>query len=189
MRCAWSVVGIFFTMENIEEIWKPVLNYQGIYEVSNLGRIKSLSRIILRKNKYPALLSEKILKYGIDRYGYYIICLHKNQKQKTRTVHQLVAEAFLNHKPSGRKYVVNHKNFVRTDNRVENLEIITSRENTNKKHLKSSSEYTGVSWHKKNKKWVSSIFINGKLKNLGYFENEIEASKAYQEKLLTIKTN
>jgi hypothetical protein len=102
---------------------------------------------------------------------------------KTRTVHQLVAGAFLNHKPSRYELVINHKDFNRSNNNVDNLEIVTTRENANQKHLKSSSQYTGVSWDKNRNKWSSQIVINKKLKFLGRFINELDASKAYQKAL------
>lgn len=82
--------------------------------------------------------------------------------------------------------MVNHKNFIRTDNRVDNLEIVTSRENTNQKHFKNSSQYIGVCWHKASEKWHSSIHIKGKLKYLGLFLTELEAHNAYQNKLLSL---
>ena len=81
------------------------------------------------------------------------------------------------------KLIVNHINFIRHDNRAENLEIDTNRNNTNQKHLNSSSEYTGVSWNKKYNKWVANIRINGKLKYLGLFACELKAAKAYQDAL------
>lgn len=84
------------------------------------------------------------------------------------------------------KSVVNHKNFIRTDNRAVNLEIVTSRENSNLKHLKSSSQFTGVSWYKRSKKWVAMITNEGKNKNLGYFTDEKEAHNAYQNALKQI---
>lgn len=168
------------------EIWKTVKGYEGIYQISNLGNVKSLSRITLHKGKYPITTKEKILKFSIDTYGYYHFRLFYNGKGKVKKVHQLVAEAFLNHKPDGYNLVVNHKNFIKTDNRVENLEIVTQRENTNQKHIKSSSQYTGVCLDKQMKKWRSSIRINGKSKFLGLFNTEIEASDAYQLKLKSL---
>lgn len=150
------------------EVWKSIKDYSN-YEVSNLGRVKSL--------KYG---KERILKIGIDKGGYSIVVLCQKSILKTRTVHQLVAESFLNHIPNGKINVVNHKNFIRTDNRLENLEIITMRENSNKKHLKTSSQYVGVGLYKPNNKWIARIYINGKPKHLGYFINELEASQAYQ---------
>jgi hypothetical protein len=166
-----------------KEIWRPVIGYEGIYEVSNLGRVKSLERIVERNNGRNKTINEKILKGRINSDRYFNIDLCNKGVIKTKTIHQLVAESFLNHKPCGMKLVVNHINFDRTDNRVENLEIVTARENANKKHLKSTSKYTGVAWYKTSKKWLASIYINGKSKHLGLFTDEYEAHLAYQSAL------
>ena len=155
----------------IEE-FRDVVGYEGIYKVSNLGRVKSL-----KFNR------ERILRGGKGIRGYLTVGLIKDGKQKTRRVHQLVAEAFLDHTPCGFKLVVNHINFIRHDNRAENLELDTTRNNCNKKHLKSSSEYVGVSWNKKANKWKAAIHINGKQKYLGYFTCELKAAYAYQKAL------
>ena len=152
------------------EIWKDVPGFED-YKVSNLGIVK---------NKF-----DKILKPTKDKY-YSKVGLYKNKIQTKFCIHQLVAMAFLNHKPNGYEMVVNHKNFDGYDNRVTNIEVVTQRENSNKKHIKSSSKHTGVSWHKKNKKWVTHIFISGKLKNLGYNNCEKKASEAYNDKLKEI---
>ena len=158
----------------MQEIWKDIPEYEGIYQVSTFGNVKSLGN---NKSK-----KEKILKNFISG-TYYMIELNKKGLSKQFLVHQLVAIAFLNHIPCKHKLVVNHINFNRLDNRVENLEIITQRENTNQKHLKSSSKYTGVSWHKKDKRWQSLIMINGKLKYLGSFICETKASFKYEIEL------
>ena len=156
------------------EIWKPVKDYDN-YEISNLGNLRKF-----KNGNY------KLLK-PIKGIHYYNFGIYLNGIQKRFTAHQLVAIAFLNHLPSKYNLVINHKNFDKLDNRVENLEIVTARENSNKKHLKSSSKYIGVSWYKKRNKWISTIFINGKLKNLGYFINEEDASIKYEQELLKIK--
>ena len=166
-----------------KEIWRPVKGYEGIYEVSNHGRVKSLERIVERSNGKNYTVNERILKAGVGGNKYLIIVLCNQGVNKSKLIHQLVAESFLNHNPCGHKLVVNHINFDRKDNRVENLEIVTARENTNKKHLKSSSVYTGVNWYKKYKKWSAQIRINGKSKNLGYFTDEYKAHLAYQSAL------
>ena len=153
------------------EIWKEVKDYPD-YQISNFGNVKSL--------KYG---KEKILKKGVDTVGYLMINLSFNGIQKTRNIHQLVAEAFLNHIPNGFELVINHINFNKADNRVENLEIVTTRENSNRKHLKSSSQFVGVSWSKENKKWRAQISVNRKLIHLGYFTTEKEASNTYQKYL------
>jgi len=160
------------------EVFKDVKGYKGSYQVSNLGRVKSLN--------YRKTNKEKILKMSVAASGYHQLGLFKDGKRKTKTVHQLVAEAFLNHTPCGYKLVVNHIDLDKLNNKVSNLEIVTARENSNHKHLKSSSKYTGVAWHKRNKKWAAYIAINGKQKYLGYFTDEIEASNAYQLKLSEI---
>ena len=167
----------------MEEIWKEVKNYEGIYEVSNLGRVKSLERKVTHPVNGFKNVKERILKQGTNRGGYLYVDLHKNGKRKNTKIHQLVAMAFLNHTPDGMKLVVNHIDFNRTNNRVENLEIVTNRENTNRKHLKSSSPYVGVHWDKSRNKWRALIRISGKQKHLGLFTCEIEASRAYQKAL------
>lgn len=171
------------------EVWKDIKNYEGLYQVSNMGRIKSLSRTIMLKGKYPFTSKEKIMKTQTDINGYLFINLSNNGKSKCIKCHQLVAESFLNHIRNGHKLVVNHKNFIRNDNRVENLEIITMRENGNQKHLKSSSKYTGVSWCKLSRKYKSHIHINGKTKCLGSFTNEKEASLYYENALIAFNNN
>jgi len=152
------------------EVWKKIEEFED-YEVSNLGRVKS--------TKYN---KEKILK-SYDSLGYLKIDLSVNGIKKKIKVHQLVAMAFLNHTPNKHKIIVNHKNHIRNDNRVENLELITQRENTNKKHIKSSSEFVGVCFSNSKQKWRSRITINGKRKELGFFKTEIEAHNAYQWQL------
>ena len=154
------------------EIYKDVVGYEGHYIVSNLGNVKSI-----KFNK------EKHLKLSKNYKGYLTIMLSIDNIEKRIRVHQLVAESFLNHKRCGMKLVINHIDFNKVNNRVENLEIVTNRENCNQKHLKSSSIYTGVSWDKRCNKWRSNITVNGKLKHLGYFINELEASEVYKKEL------
>ena len=154
------------------EIYKDVIGYEGVYQVSNLGNVKSF-----RYGK------ERQMKQSKDSSGYLVIGIRLNNVPKIRRVHQLVAESFLNHTRCGYKLVVNHIDFNKTNNKLDNLEIVTQRENSNQKHLKSSSKYVGVCWDKNRNKWHSKIRINGKMVNLGRFEDELDASKAYQEKL------
>lgn len=101
-----------------KEIWKPILNYEGLYEVSNWGRIKSF--------KFG---KERILKPGTNKYGYLIVILCKNGKVKHFYVHRLVAEAFI---PNPHNYpCMNHKDECKTNNNVNNLEWCTYTYNNN----------------------------------------------------------
>jgi hypothetical protein len=155
----------------MNEIWKDVKGYEGIYQVSNIGRVKNL-----KFNK------EKILKLYLS-HGYYRISLGKDGKNIYRAVSQLVAEAFLGHNPCGMKLVIDHINDIKTDNRVENLQIVTQRENAYKTQGNYTSQYKGVSWYKRSNKWIASIYINGKHNFLGYFTNEHEAHLTYVKAL------
>lgn len=170
-----------------EEIWKDISEYVGIYQISNFGNVKSLSRDVFRGGKYFFTTKEKYLSQSLGTNGYLKVGLFKETKTKTKFIHQLVAIAFLNHIPCGMDLVVNHINFIKTDNRLSNLEVITFRENTNQKHKESSSKFTGVSWNKKSKKWVAAIVFNNKTIHLGSFNNEVEASIYYENALLAIE--
>lgn len=157
------------------EKWKDIEGYKGLYQVSDIGEVKSLFF-----NK------EKILKKSLNKYGYLYVNLYLKGKYKSCKIHKLVAIAFLNHTPVGMKLVVNHIDLNRLNNKLSNLEVITNRENCNHKHLKSSSIYTGVSWSNHAKKWMSQIWKEGGKKHLGYFINEIEAHHAYEKALSEI---
>jgi len=165
---------------DMEEVWKDVVGYDGLYQISNLGRVKSYNR-----NR------ERILKANVGTSGYYYLNLYMYEKQKKVMIHQLVAESFLDHSPSGHKIIVDHINHNKLDNRVENLQLITQRENLSKDKFRKNftSKYTGVSWYKTSKKWRAAIQINGKEKRLGLFTNELEAANAYQDALKNHMTN
>ena len=169
-----------------KEIYKDIPNYEGIYQVSNYGNVKSLERNVIGRWGTIRTIKEKKLKAGLVSSGYLQVVLCKNGVTKSKRPHQLVAEAFLNHKPNGHKLVVNHIDFNRSNNNIENLEIVTQRKNANQSHIKSTSKYTGVSWHNSAKKWRADIHINGKTKYLGLYHNESNAHLAYQHALKNI---
>ena len=164
------------------EIFKDVKGYEGLYKVSNLGNVKSLAKM-QSNGKGNYYRQEIILKACDAGNGYFFVILYKDKRKNIKRVHQLVAESFLNHTSKGHKIVINHIDLNKKNNKVENLEIVTQRENANMKHLKSSSKYTGVSWNKARSKWFSCIRINGKNKHLGVFTDELKASEAYQKAL------
>ena len=103
----------------MQEIWKDIEGYEGLYQVSNLGRIKSLQRITVGKKYGIHKLKEKILKEG--KCGKYnIVILRKNGKNKTLYVHRLVAKTFINN--SNNYPEINHKDGNTMNNNKENLE-------------------------------------------------------------------
>lgn len=109
-----------------EEIWKDISNYEGLYQISNLGRVKTLARKINCQGRIHNL-KEKILKDAPDSAGYRLVVLCKNGTKKTHRIHRLVAEAFISN-PDNKK-LVNHKNLIKHDNNLSNLEWNTYREN------------------------------------------------------------
>ena len=169
-----------------KEIWKDVLGYEGLYEISNMGNIRSLTRVVITKKGNKRVRQGKVLRFGLTR-GYKIVCLTNNKKARTFTVHKLMAINFLNHTPCGHKEVVNHKDFDRLNNKISNLELISQRENTNKKHIKSSSKFVGVTFSKKRNIWSSAIVKEGKRIYLGSSNSEEEASNLYENALLAIE--
>ena len=148
----------------MEEIWKDIEGYEGLYQVSNLGRVKSLRRNIILKNK-------------IESNGYERVVLSTNNNPKDYSVHRLVAIAFI---PNPNNYpIVNHKDENRTNNCVDNLEWCTQKYNVNygtgiakrarsqsKKVLQLKPDGTFV------KEWESTMAVQ---RNLGFGQSHIVA--------------
>ena len=106
----------------IEE-WRPVVGYEGLYEVSNTGQVRSLDRFYYRLHK------GKVLSPAKDRYGYLTVTLNCNGKSKTIKIHRLVAQAFIENPDNLPQ--VNHKDEDKTNNNVDNLEWCTAKYNVN----------------------------------------------------------
>lgn len=150
------------------EIWKNVVGYEGLYQVSNLGNVKSIPRNGTIKN-------EKILSPSNNGTGYLKVTL-KNKSNAYKYVHILVAESFLGYKVNKGTICIDHLNNVRSDNRLENLRIITPKENISRAKTSNTGE-TGI--YKVGNKF-RAIFIK---KHLGYFNDINEAKSAYVNEL------
>ena len=119
----------FILGDNMEEIWKDIKDYEGLYQVSNKGRVKSLSHLVkANKNGDTRFTESKIKNQIVGWHGYCWVSLCKNSKSKTFSVHRLVAKAFTNNNcnlPS-----VNHIDGDKTNNHVDNLEWCTNAYNS-----------------------------------------------------------
>lgn len=169
-----------------EEIWKDIPGFENIYQASNLGRIKSLEKIVYRRRNGNYKNKEMIMNPSLNAHGYLITGLTKNKKIKTYKIHSIIAITFLNHIMAQNELVIDHIDNNKLNNSLSNLQLITNRENLSKDKKNKTSKYTGVHWHKGNKKWQSSIRIKNKRIYLGVFDNEIDAHNAYKNKLKSI---
>ena len=116
---------------NNQEVWRPIDGFEGLYEVSNLGRVRSLDRYVNR-NGGIGLLKGRILKPQLVIGGYIQVTLYRNCKPSLFKIHRLVAMTFQDICGQYIKELeVDHKNTVRTDNRAENLHWVTRKENCN----------------------------------------------------------
>lgn len=106
----------------MKEIWKDVKGWESIYQISNIGRFKTLN--------YRGTGKEKIISGWLDTDGYIkVILSKKGRKRITKSLHRLVYETFVGEIPQGMQ--VNHINEIKTDNRLENLNLMTPKENIN----------------------------------------------------------
>lgn len=112
---------------DLKEEWRDIKGYEGLYQISNIGRIKSCNKLSYDNKK----IKSKILKTKINKNGYEQIFLYKNNTKKYKSVARLVAEAFIPNPEN--KPEVDHINTIRNDNRVENLRWVTKKENMNNK--------------------------------------------------------
>ena len=169
-----------FSLEDMDgEIWNDIERFEGRYQMSNFGRLKSLSRIIDNK-RGTYILKEKIIALYINKLGYVIFSLKINNKQFNFSAHRVVATLFVENKKINSE--VNHIDRIRSNNIFTNLEWVSRAENGCHRSLniKKTSIYIGVSIDKKMKIniWKSQIQINNKKIHLGFFKTEEEAYKA-----------
>lgn len=166
------------------EVWKDIPEWEGFYQASSLGRIRSLHRydkdsLGRTKNKKGRV---RVVKEKTN--SYLGLTLTTSNKRKSCSVHKLVCSTF--HPNTENKCCVNHKDSNKQNNRANNLEWCTIRENV--KHwiendASQSSNYIGVSIVRSYNKWRSAIELNGVVYSLGTYESELKAYTAYTDAL------
>lgn len=173
------------------EVWKQIKGFEGLYEISNCGRVKSLARSWISGKGLVRTKPDTILKSRLNHSGYLYVVLSKVGKQKSKTIHAICWDN-LGDKPRNCKiHHVDHIDNQKTNNRIDNLQLLTARENAVKYHKtqKRSSKFTGVYWNKRLKKWKAQINQNNNKIYLGIFSNEYNAYIAYKKALNEILNN
>lgn len=153
-----------------QEIWRDVPKYEGIYQVSNLGRVKRVAHIRIDRNGVRFQIKERIMRTSLNRKGYCMVALSKNGGKRFVQIHRLVALVFIPNLEN--KEQVNHIYGDKTDNRVENLEWVTNFEN-----MRHSIDVLGVDRHKTVREKVICV-ETGEV-----FESQSAASQRYSGKL------
>lgn len=157
-------------MKESEEIWKDIEGYEGIYEVSSYGRVRSVERIAKRLDRYSNISTYKVRGKTIKQWkradGYMSVTLRIDKKQKTYLVHRLVIETFIPN-PDALQWI-NHKDENKMNNNISNLEWCTPSYNStyNDIHLRKSMPY---------KKAVQQMTLDGKF--IAEYESAAEAAR------------
>lgn len=145
------------------EEWKSVIDYDGYYEVSNLGRVRSVEREIVRNDGVVQTRHSRIKKQTINHDGYCCVSLSKDGNSRKLFVHKLVYEAFIGRIPDG--YEVNHRDFVRDNNCLDNLELLTHKDNVRYtiaagRHYTTSNDMSGENNPNYGNHKLSTIYAN-----------------------------
>lgn len=155
----------------MEEQWKPVVSYEGYYEVSDQGRVRSLDRV----QRNGRFLKGRVMKQSPYLNGYMNIVLNVRQTPKNNLVHRLVAEAFIGPRPEG--LVIDHIDSNRKNNRASNLRYITQREN-NSRNKPNKFGLLGVKKGKYGRYRVIKKFGSATF-HIGVFDTPEEAHEAH----------
>ena len=167
------------------EEWRDIPNYVGMYQISTLGRLKSLERFRFHKKRGRELIKLRILKQTRFSKSRLFIGLWKDRAKQLKSISLIMAEVFFNHKyDHSKQEMVDHKNNNSLDNRLINLQVITHRKNSSKDKTPKSG-FTGV--YKDKNKFRVSIDFENKRYNLGHFYSPEKASKIYLEAVRLIE--
>lgn len=168
------------SIDNIEgEVWKDVIGYEGIYKISNLGRVKTLERIYFSglNHKLRKVQKEKILKLSLV-CGYPSLTLNKNTELKFNSVHRLVAIHFIDNPHN--LPCINHKNGIRDDLRIENLEWCTYTENAKHSFRELGRTQKSGMTDELSKPFIGINVLTGEKRNFGSQREAARELKSYQ---------
>jgi len=165
------------------EEWRDISGYEGLYQVSNLSRVKSLDRTLDISNPpRKRFFKGKILSPIKSKIGYLVVSLtDDDKKRKIHYIHRLTAIAFIPN--SNGVDTINHIDSDKTNNSLDNLEWCTQRENMSHffKGREKTSAYIGVSYNKIEKRWYAVIRIKNKPIWLGAYKKEKDAISAHRK--------
>lgn len=163
------------------EIWKEVKGFEGIYEVSNAGKVRCIERTVIRRNGRPLRIKGGEMYIGEDRYGYQIVNFNVNKKRYVKKVHRLVYESHIGY--VNPYMVIDHIDNNRKNNNVNNLQQITGRINTSKDRVKILNLPTGVFKNSSGTGYKAIIQIDNKTNYIGTYKTIKEADEAYKSVL------
>lgn len=164
----------------MKEEWRPINDFVGEYEVSNLGRVKSLDRLIITSHGVRRMVRGRVLGSNVPSSRYCYVSLKGSRYNRKAFTHVLVAEHFIGEKPDG--LVIDHINNDSRDNRVENLQYITQRHNSSKDRVRKYELPHGI--QKVNSKFSPRKGFGKKIYNLGVFDTVEEAHAVYMSATL-----
>lgn len=161
-----------------EEVWKDIIGYEGLYQISNFGRVKSMPKNVICTNISTRTQKEKILKPDLMKKGYLRVCLSDKGRELRIMIHRLVYSHFKGPIPNG--LVINHVDMNKQNNNDWNLELNTNRQNTH--HFrKSIKRDLPIGVRRLRGKFQARLNISSKVIYLGVYTTPEEASLVFQQ--------
>lgn len=163
-----------------KEEWRPVSGYEGIYEISNRARVRSLDRVVRGRGGCARRIKGRVLTQRVSERGYKVVLLYKDNQPKTFKIARGMALAFGVIKPGEE---VDHRDRGKTRNKLHNLRPADRCQQlwNQGKRSTNTSGYKGVSWSTSARKWRADIGARGEVFVLGYFDDPQKAHRAYKK--------
>lgn len=170
------------------EYWKQINGFEN-YEVSNMGNVRSKDFTFVRSNGRVLNRKGKVLKQTLWKDGYFVVCLQLHGKRVVKKVHRLVYDAFVG--ITNNVNVIDHIDHNKTNNRLDNLQLVTNRFNLSKDSWRTKKENLPAGVYRQNgrRSFVAYINIMDKHYYLGSYKDTESASKAYRDALNDYQTN